>query len=434
MKVLIIGFGISGKSACKLLKKLGYTISIVEDDRKINNSDIDRLLCGLSFVVVSPGVKPDSPIVKRAKELGINVVGELELGCAHLSGKLVAVTGTNGKTTTTSLIGKLLEGNNTFVGGNIGTPISSFADRTNNDSITVAEVSSFQLAETTSFRPNIAAFLNFAPDHLNYHKTTQNYLNSKLKIFKNQTQSDFAVLNADDKVVSKIKLPTSKVYYFSTKKQVNGCFVRGDGIYFRDTTKCVPGYLKAKRVASVSDVKLVGEHNLSNAVCAVCCAMLAGRKPEVIREKLSSFKPVAHRLQTVSTFGGITFINDSKATNPASAVCAIKSMTRPTILILGGSDKGLKFDDIFKIKNSYVKFYVFIGETKKLLASCATKHGITNYCCADTLKEAIISSIRHASSGDVVLLSPACASFDMFSGYEERGKCFCGIVRELKRN
>ena len=434
MRALIIGYGKSGKSASELLQKLGYDILIVEDDRKLLTSSYDRLLAGLSFIVTSPGVAEDSDFLLFAKGKGIKVVGELELGSHYLKGNLIAITGTNGKTTTTSLTGKLLENNDTYVGGNIGVPISSFALSSTNSSITVAEVSSFQLANINTFKPHIAAFLNFAPDHLNYHKTTQNYLNAKLNIFKNQLQTDFAVLNHDDKVTSKVKLPASKIYYFSIKNKVNGCYVKNGRIYFMDTTKCVPGYDKPKEIAKTSDIKLIGKHNLSNALCAITCAMLAGEQPDVIKQKLSEFLPVEHRLQKVAEFDGVEFINDSKATNPASTVCAIESMSKPTVLILGGSDKGISFDDIFKLKGTLVKDYVFVGETKQALVDSALKHKKTNFHLANSFAEAIKLAYSLAGKNQVVLLSPACASFDMFSGYEERGKCFCGIVREIEQN
>ena len=218
MRVLVIGCGKSGKSASKLLKKQGYFVTVIEDDRNLDQNQIDRLLDGLSFIVTSPGVLPTSQIVLQAQKHNISVIDEIELAFGYLGGVLIGITGTNGKTTTTSLIFKLLENNNTFVGGNIGIPLSSFALKTNEQSITVAELSSFQLSRIKTFRPHIAVFLNFSPDHLNYHQTTQNYLNAKLNIFKNQQQTDFAVLNADDKLTASIKLPASKTYYFSTKK------------------------------------------------------------------------------------------------------------------------------------------------------------------------------------------------------------------------
>lgn len=431
MKVLVIGYQKSGKSASKLLKKMGYKVVIINDDRQIDDNKIDRILENLSFIVTSPAVPRDSRLLKTAQKHNIKIISELELGYQKLKGKLIAITGTNGKTTTTSLTSHLLGENNVFEAGNIGIPLSQMCEKTNKKSITVCETSSFQLDRIDHFKPHIAVFLNLSPDHLNYHKTMQNYLNAKLNIFANQTQKDWAVLNADDNVVAKIKTK-SKVLFFSTKKIVNGCFVDGGSIYFRDTTKAVSGYENAVKIADVKDLKLLGEHNLSNALASIICAILSGVSPQAIQDRLKSFKPVKHRLEYVADIGGVSFINDSKATNTLSAVCAVASMTRPTTLILGGSDKGCAFDELFY--PSVVTSYVFMGETKNKLVETATKLGINNFVLADNLSSAVVRAYNLTNEGGVVLFSPACASFDMFSGYEERGKCFCGIVRELKKN
>lgn len=433
MRVLVIGNGKSGKSACKLLKKLGYAVTHVEDDRTVLQKDIDRLIDGLSFVVTSPGVLPTSLLVRTCQNHNISVVDELELGFKHLQGKIVAITGTNGKTTTTSLLYKLIESENTFVGGNIGIPVSSFALKTNNSSTTVLEVSSFQLSRIKDFKPNIAVFLNFSSDHLNYHETNQNYLNCKLNIFKNQDQTDFAVLSADDKVTSKTCLPASKTYFFSIKKRVNGCFIEKGNIYFRDTTKVVRGYVRPVKIASVKDVNLIGQHNLSNVLASITCAVLLGTNAQQIQTRLKEFKPIKHRLEFVSSIDGVSFINDSKATNVDSCVCAVKAMTEPTTLILGGSDKDCSFDEIFMVENSPVIAYVAFGQTKTKIVQTAKKYSI-NVFEANTLSEAVVLAYNLCDRGQTVLFSPACASFDMFSGYEERGKCFCGIVRGLKKS
>lgn len=434
MKVLLIGYQKSGKSACKLLKKLGYRVVVVQDDRNIETSKIDRLINNLSFIVVSPGVSLDSPIISCAIKHNIKVISELELGSQFICGKLIAITGTNGKTTTTSLTAHLLSSENTFIGGNIGIPITSFANKTNDKSITVAEVSSFMLESIDQFKPHIAAFLNLTPDHLNRHKTMQNYLNAKLNIFKNQTQQDYAVLNADDIVVSKLQITKSKVFYFSTKKRVNGCFASGGNIYFRDTTNTISGFTKAVRIAKTDDLNLIGEHNLSNALCSLVCAILCGADPFTLASRLRTFKPVEHRLQYVTDIDGVSFINDSKATNTSSTVMAINSMQSPTTLILGGSDKGCLFDDLFSMEPNLITNYVLLGETKNKIAETAIKWGKQNVFISDNLSQAVELAYRLSNKGDNVLFSPACASFDMFNNYEERGKCFCGIVRGLKKN
>ena len=429
MLVLVVGYQKSGKSAARLLKRKGYKVAVVQDDRTCDKSKIDRLINNLSFIVVSPGVPPNSPIIKSAKKQGIPIIGELELGYKYLNGQLIAVTGTNGKTTTTSMIVHLLGQENVFVAGNIGTPLSEVCEQTTNSSKCVCEVSSFQLMHTSKFRPHIAAFLNLTPDHLNYHKTMKAYLKAKLKIFKKQTNKDFAVLNADDKTCLQLKNIKSKIYYFSTKKRVNGCFIRGGNIYFKDAYK----NQKAIKIAKTSDIHLIGEHNLSNALCAITCAILSGESPDIIAQRLSSFKPVEHRLEFVDSINQIDFINDSKATNTLSTICAIKSMKKPTTLILGGSDKGCEFDDIFKTK-SFVSSYVLMGETQHKLAQAAQRNKKNNYVFADCLSTAVEMAYRLTPNGGTVLFSPACASFDMFENFEQRGKCFCGIVRELKKS
>ena len=433
MFVLVVGYQKSGRSASKLLKSLGYKVVVVSDDRALSQEQIDRLLVNLSFIVVSPGVLPNSPLLVAAHKNNIKVISELELGFQNTKGRVVAITGTNGKTTTTKLTAHLLGEDNVFVAGNLGVPLCDVCKKTNDQSTVVCEVSSFQLMHTNLFKPKIAAFLNLTPDHQNYHFTMQNYLNAKLNVFKEQTQQDYAVLNYDDKVAKNSRVSKARIYFFSTKKRVNGCFASGGNIYFRDTTKHLKGFEKSVLIAKVTDVKLLGEHNLSNAVCAICCAILSGENPENIRTRLQTFKPVKHRLEFVTDINSVSFINDSKATNTDSTICAINSMTQPTTLILGGSDKGCDFDCLF-CKTSLISNYVFMGETKHKLARAAQKHGKTNYVFADSLSEAVLLAYQMSERGNTVLFSPACASFDMFANFEERGKCFCGVVRGLKRS
>lgn len=427
MKALIVGYGKSGKSACALLKNLGYTVSIIENDNILTNVDLDRLFCGLSFVVVSPAVLPTSPLIIKAEQKGISVISEVELAYRFLHGELIAVTGTNGKTTTTMLINHLIK--NSVACGNIGIPISNFAQKSKEEDVYIAEISSFQLQFIDKFRPKIAILLNITPDHINYHGNFENYCLAKLKIFKNQTKQDYAILNYDDPLVKNLKLPNTNVYYFSTKKAVNGCFIKDDNIYFRDTIKSN----QTKIIAKVSDIKLIGQHNLSNSLAAILASLLAGKCPSNLPSLLSSFKTSSHRLEYITDIDGVSFINDSKATNPSSTISAVKSMNRVTTLILGGSDKGLSFDEIFTISHSLVKNYIFYGQTKQILFDTACKYNIKNIFVADSFIDAVEIAYRITNSGECVLFSPACASYDMFSGYEERGKCFCGIVREIKK-
>ena len=428
-KALIVGNGKSGKSASKFLKKLGYMTYVTDDDQKNLNKLYykDRFMKSLSLVVLSPGVSLSHRIVSIAKSYGIDTLCEFELGCLFCSCPLVMITGTNGKTTTTTLLGRLLYDDrfkNVYVGGNIGVPVTSFATKTTQDDIVVLEASSFQLESKKRTVAHVAAFLNIAPDHFSRHKSMENYIKAKMKIFDGQTSKDFAVINYDDKkLVSLVKDIKPQVYYFSIKEKVKGCFIDGDCIYFSDG-------ISTDRIASIYDLKILGEHNLQNALCAVLIARLLGVRNETIRKALASFTGVSHRLEFVTDIDNVSFYNDSKSTNIASSIVAMNSMTANTTIILGGSDKGLEFDDLFLNANSNIKNFICIGETKNKLISTAEQYGISNVYEALTLKEAVDLAFSLSKNGDCVLLSPACASFDMFSNYEERGKVFMNIVRE----
>ena len=428
-KALIIGSGKSGKSASKMLKTLGYMTYIADDDQK-NLSKLynrDRFMKSLSLIVLSPGVPTSHKVVEIAQKYGIDYLCEFELGVSMLNSKCVMITGTNGKTTTTALTGKLLEdGNfkNVYVGGNIGIPVTSFAKETTNDDIVVLEASSFQLESKKRTSAHIAAFLNIAPDHLSRHKTMENYISAKMKIFEGQTKEDFAVINFDDKELVKRTLDLkAKTYYFSTKEEVVGCFIQGDCIYFNN------GISKVK-IASVYDLKILGEHNLQNALCAILIALLLGEDAGHIQKQLSTFTGVSHRIEFVTDIDNVSFYNDSKSTNTNSAIAAMKAMNTNTTIILGGSDKGIEFDELFLNASPNIKNFICMGETKKKIVAAAQKFDVSNVYEVDTLKEAIDLGFSLSKNGDVVLLSPACASFDMFSNYEERGKVFMKLVRE----
>ncbi len=431
MKALILGAGISGKSANKLLKKLGYSTYLLDDKKKISYKGLlDRLLCDLSLLVVSPGVELDHPIVCLAKEKNIEVVGELELGFRFLKCPAIAITGTNGKTTTTTLAGELLKGEkNVFVGGNIGTAVTSFALQTETSDLAVLEVSSFQLESISRFAPHIAVLLNITSDHLNRHKTFENYKNAKLRIFENQTEADYAILNLDDAVVmgiNKEKIKAQKLY-FSTKSECEGCYLKNGNIYFSFGGK-------TEMMFSASEIPLIGEHNISNALAALLIAKLLGYETQNLREKIHKFRGVSHRLEYITEIDGVTFINDSKSTNISSCVVAMRATNEPTTLILGGSDKGLIFDELFSAMPSSIKNIVVLGETKQKIIEASKRFSVSNVYEAETLKEAVLIAKSLASSGETILFSPACASFDMFENYEQRGKIFTKIVREIEKS
>jgi len=430
MRALIIGNGVSGKAANKLLKKLGYSTYILDANKKLNSIKLrDRLFSRLSLLVVSPGVELEHELVKEAKRRRIPVIGELELGASYLPCEVVAITGTNGKTTTTSLVGELLNSNNNvFVGGNIGTPVSSFALNAKCSDRVVLEVSSFQLESTTYFHPHIACLLNITSDHLNRHKTMKNYIDAKLNIFKNQTCKDYAIINIDDPLVGSLDLSKFKaqVFYFSTKKKCKGCYVENNNIYFYDgktTNLIIP----------VSEIQLRGEHNLSNVLAGLMCGIILDIPRDFLASVIHNFKGVEHRLEYVAEVNGVKYINDSKATNISSTLVAIKAMTEPTTLILGGSDKGYDFDELMLNISAVIKNIIVVGETKPKILAAAKRCSISNVYEANTFKEAVKFAAGLAEKGENVLLSPACASFDMFQNFEQRGKVFKNIVKSLKK-
>lgn len=422
-KALIIGNGKSGKAAEKLLNSIGYE-TIITDSQNISKIR-DRTLKTLSLVVLSPAVSIDDPGVKLLKNYTDNIIGEMELSYMFLACKTVAITGTNGKTTTTILIGEMCKKiAKTYVGGNIGVPASSFAKQTKKDDLCVLEVSSFQAESFVNFKPYIGVFLNFSQDHLNRHKTMDSYYVAKIKMFERQTQNDFAVLNFDDKNVRNLagKLK-SNVYYFSDKDKVKGCYLKSDCIYFRDK--------KVEKIGKMPQ-SIREAHNKQNALAACTVAKLLGVRNCDILDVLQSFKPSESRIEMVQVVDGISYINDSKGTNIASTLSAIREMKQKTVLIVGGSDKGYEFDDLFTFDNKKVKAIVTVGETSAKIVQAAKRNNYKNIFVANSFCDAILLAKQKAKSGDTVLLSPACASFDMFSSYKERGNAFKAIVREIE--
>lgn len=432
MRVLILGSGASGKSAYCFLQNAGYEAKFAKEEDI--NTDVnlkkksyaDRLLGGLSFIVTSPGVKLDSPLIKEAKKRKIKVIGELELGTENLKSDIIAVTGTNGKTTTVSIINFLLNGyeKRNFLGGNIGVPVTSFACKCDEGDIVVLECSSFQLETTKKFHAHIGAILNISEDHLSWHKTMKNYISAKQKIAKNQTENDYLLINADcELLMQNLPKTKSKIYYFSTKNKVEGCYIKRGCIYFNDN-------LKEKKLVSLKDIKLLGEHNLSNILCSVLAVYLETGNLEILKS-ISSFQGVPHRIEFVRQIGGVSFYNDSKATNIDSTLVAVKSFKCKINLILGGSEKGYEFDDLFaKLPKNVTKIAVF-GQTKPKILKAAEKYGFTNIYSCDSLKSCTKLLFGLSKPKDIVLLSPACASFDHFKNYEERGNVFKKIVGEF---
>jgi len=441
-RALVVGLGKSGVASALFLKSRGarVTVSDSKPEAELRNEILllldhgitvetgghgDRTFRGQDLIVVSPGVPFDAPQLEQARALGEPVIGEVELAAQFLPGPIVAITGANGKTTTTTLAGEIIEAGKfpTLVGGNIGTPAISFADQARPDTWAVLEVSSFQLETIVSFRPRVAVILNITPDHLDRHKTFANYVNAKARIFENQRPDDFAVLNADDPTTAGLAGRTrAPLFWFSRKKEVEkGSFVRSGHILFRDGKS-------EREIMPVSEIPLKGAHNLENVLAGVSIGALAGCQPEQIREAVRNFKAVEHRLEFVAKIAGVDYYNDSKATNVDATIKALESFPANIHLILGGKDKGSDYSLLNELLRERVKRVYTIGAAA---AKIESQIAGTETVPSQTLENAIRSASESATSGDIVLLAPACASFDQFENYEHRGRVFKEIVHSL---
>ncbi len=434
MKVLIVGSGVSGRSACAYLESQGIACEFA-NEKDINFSGrfdrnyLDRLFDGLSFIVTSPGIDPKIPLLSQARARRIRVVGEFELGTSALLGDAIAITGTNGKTTTVSLIHFLLKNadTNVFLGGNIGVPVTSFAKNSSEGDISVLECSSYQLENIKHFKPHIAGILNISVDHLARHGTMQKYIEAKTKITKCQSEADFLLINADcEQLMKNLPKTRAKIYYFSTNRKVEGCYVKRGSIYFNDN-------LCEKKLVSTRGIKLIGKHNLSNVLCAVLAVWLETKNLKLL-ENICNFVGVPHRTEFIKTIKGVEFFNDSKATNIDSTLVALSSFKQGIHLILGGSDKGYEFDELFEKMPKNVKSIAVCGATRQKILQASSRCGYKKITSFDSLKYATYACFKKAKKGEVVLLSPACASFDCFKNYEERGTVFRKIVEEIFDN
>lgn len=444
-RVLVVGLGKSGVASALFLKSRGarVTVSDAKPEAELRDEILllldhgitvetgghgDRTFRGQDLIVVSPGVPFDAPQLVQARQLGESVIGEIELAARFLTGPIAAITGANGKTTTTSLAGEILAAGNlaTLVGGNIGTPAISFVDQAGPATWTVLEVSSFQLETIVDFRPRIAVILNITPDHLDRHKTLANYVNAKARIFENQCADDFTVLNADDPTTATLSNRThGQLFWFSRKKEVEqGAFVRGSHLYFRD------GHGE-RDVMPVAEIPLRGSHNLENVLAGVAIGMLAGCQPEQIRQAVRDFKAVEHRLEFVAKVADVDYYNDSKATNVDATVKALEAFpaTVHLHLILGGKDKGSDYTVLNDLLRQRVKRVYTIGAAAAKIESQI--HGAAEVNHSETLENAVRHAAEAAVAGDVILLAPACASFDQFQSYEHRGRVFKEVVHSL---
>jgi UDP-N-acetylmuramoylalanine--D-glutamate ligase len=448
-RVLVLGLSKSGRAAVRLLIKAGAASIVANDCKQLDllQKEMEEfsaypqveieggghpltLLEGVSLIIKSPGINPELPFLKYAHERGISVYSEIELAYSFCPAPIVGITGTNGKTTTTSLAGEMYrrQYSGVHVAGNIGFPLCRAVEEASEGDIIVAELSSFQLEDTVKFKVHIAAVLNITADHLDYHRSIDNYIAAKRKILANQGEGDWVVLNWDDRQTRLFrKYARGKVLPFSRKEELNpGVCIRDDRIVINDNTGVY-------NICSVEDVKIPGLHNLENALAAAGLAWAGGVQVENIAQTLKSFPGVPHRIEDVAVIFGVKFINDSKGTNPDAALNALKAVRGPKILIAGGKNKGSDFQPFVKaLGKESVKGLILLGETAPLLASAALEEGLNNVELAADIEEAVLKAFSSASPGDTVLLSPACASWDMFQNYEQRGEAFKSAVYSLK--
>ncbi len=431
---LILGFGVSGQGVYDTLKKIGANIYIY--DKNINKtSNIEANVLGkikskiikdMDYIILSPTFKLDKKIQKVIQKNDITCLSEIDFAFTLNKGKIFAITGSNGKTTTATLLNELLNTlpQKSYLLGNIGTSFASkVLDIEEGDNV-VLECSSFQLMQSKIFKPHIAGLLNFAPDHLDFHKNLDEYYNSKLKIFANQNEEDYSVVNFDDDlVVEKTKNLNSQIYYFSTKKPCKGMFVADDTIFFSDGLITYP-------IVKLENIRYVGEHNLSNYLCASLMGILQGVSIENIAYVLNHFNTPAHRLEFVRRYKNIDFYNDSKATNIVATLTDCTAFDKNIHLLLGGSDKGEDYELLNNLSKNVKYVYLFGSTQNKIYKKLKKNKNFNTYKC-DTLLNATKFASLKANKGEIVLLSPACASFDAFNSYEERGNYFKDIVNNL---
>jgi UDP-N-acetylmuramoylalanine--D-glutamate ligase len=443
--VLVVGLGKSGVASALFLKSRGarVTVSDSKPEAELRKEILqlldqgitvetgahgDRTFRGQDLIVVSPGMPFDAPQLVQARNLGEKIIGEIELASNFLGSPIAAITGANGKTTTTSLAGEIIAAGKfpVLVGGNIGMPAISFVDQASPETWIVLEVSSFQLETIVEFHPRIAVILNITPDHLDRHKTFENYVNAKARIFENQGPDDFSVLNADDSTTAALSSRTrAQVFRFSRKKEVEqGAFVRNSHICFRDGSR-------EREIMPLAEIPLKGAHNLENTLAGISVGMLVGCDPEQIRQAVQAFKAVEHRLEFVANVAGVDYYNDSKATNVDATIKALESFPANIHLILGGKDKGSDYTVLNDLLRERVKRVYTIGAAAAKIESQI--QGAAEIDHADTLENAVQRASETAVSGDVIVLAPACASFDQFENYEHRGSVFKETVRLLAK-
>ena len=444
-KVLVFGSGISGIGATRLLEQVSREVILYDGNASLDAEKIKKqigeqtktevilgdlqedVMKTLDLVVMSPGVPTDLPIVNKMRDMGIPIWGEIELAFTYGKGDVLAITGTNGKTTTTALLGEIMKNykESVYVVGNIGNPYTEVALDMSEESVAVAEVSSFQLETIHEFRPCVSAILNITPDHLNRHHTMEAYIEAKEDVAKNQTKDDTCVLNYEDEVLKKFgENVNAEVLYFSSRRKLDkGIYLENGNIVYKDEEETV--------VCHVEELQLLGTHNYENVMAATAMAIAYGVPMDVIRKTIKAFAGVAHRIEFVCEKNGVAYYNDSKGTNPDAAIKAVEAMNRKTLLIGGGYDKDSEYEEWIQSFDGKVKHLVLLGQTREKIAATARRLGFENIIMVDSLEEAVVTCAKLAEPGEAVLLSPACASWGMFKNYEERGDKFKEFVNAL---
>lgn len=445
-RILVVGMGKSGIAAVQAMIKLGAEVSVQDsksvekiDEQLVNFFNGENVKCyfgaipedmnNFDMVILSPGVNPELEFIKEAEKDSAEIVGELEIAYRLAEGTFVAITGTNGKTTTTTLTGEIFKnsGRKTFVVGNIGVAVISKAAESTKEDWLVTETSSFQLQTIKEFKPFVSAILNLTPDHLNRHHTMEGYGAAKARIFENQDENGYCVVNYDDKLcLSLVDNCKAKVVGFSRKEELPfGAFLRGETIVIKNESG------EIIEICNKNDLKIIGDHNVENALAAAAISYFAGIDPQVIRKTLLDFRGVEHRIEYSGTIDGVKFYNDSKGTNVDAAVIALRAIKNNIILIAGGDGKGQEFDQLITNFNGCVKHMILIGRDGKLIAEAADRHGFSDYSYGKDMEECVRKAFDMAKSGDTVLLSPACASWDMYDNFEQRGQHFKDCVKRL---
>lgn len=446
-KVLVFGTGISGIAAVKLLNKVLADVIVFDGNETLDKKDIEKklpeefkghiflgslpeeIMASIELAVLSPGVPTDLEIVNRLRDQGTTIWGEIELAYYFSKGKIAAITGTNGKTTTTTLVGEIMKTfyESVFVVGNIGVPYTEMVLNTREESVTVAEMSSFQLETIDSFRPDVSAILNITPDHLNRHHTMEKYMEAKFNITRNQHEDDVCVLNYEDEALRKLGgTLKNKVFYFSSlHKLEEGIYLDGENILCRRNGEEI-------LICTTGELNIFGRHSYENVMAAVAVAISLHVPLDCIRKAVTNFVAVEHRIEFVTTKNGVKYYNDSKGTNPDASMKAIESMPTPTLLIAGGYDKGSEYDEWIEAFGNKIRYLVLLGQTREKIAAAARRHGFENIIMVENLSEAVQICAGKANPGDSVLLSPACASWGMFTNYEERGRLFKEYVKNLE--